>query len=914
MQLGRHILFAALALALSVSTVDAGRLDLNFLPPDLPPSNICNAAPELFDEDETQVSESEEPGPQVLDDSGRLEFLTSDIKRLRRKIPDDAFDFIMALITRKAELDPTYAGIEETLDRAETYVAAHRLDQLYNAGLIPDLAAQLTEMNWSQTVRLSRYFRDGIGVDQDRDFATNLIIDQAYLGNANALLEVLRMQLHDDEPDVWLLDLEETARLAFGGLVGKLNSGLCNRVERIAREYLDGDLLEPNPQLAFAWRKFAADMGGAKAAWRVVEHHLSATGVELDQSAVRHYLQQAVANGVVIMPENVDDLIASGAKTEEEIRRILGLNQAREGSSNRLSAVPYFELDVRIIATSIAEDSIYLQYLKEVADLPHPPAPILTELAKETLLRKGRWKAEQEAEALLRQATDLGDPQAALLLADILLRKPADTDRVEEAEALLIHAVESLGHPPAMKELDALYRCRLPDSPRLSEAKFWADAYRATGTEPVTASPTDLARFDPRYEPEAVAQIQSLAIAGHGKSAGDWLQLLQSDRTTSDDTLRYWAARVARSDTALEQYMSSEYELSLTAQERRNAIELFRRIYLDVGSSISLDLALTLIQDAGRDPVVASQIEQLLTNSARRGQGAAIRMLHRLTGRDAADIYRKFAADIEARGDFVAFVFAAPFVSDITFDRYMERAVALMNCNSKDVTELVEAFASRNRTEQALHWVKVGMAMEGGNSLFKLGLSDRQSQDFNRGVSIAHDTLHLPADSSDAFDHHRQLFLAQSDPAGPEFNPTSAAAHLATIFRSASRKEYIWAVQQYRNADLRVRKELDRVIDIKSALRRSAQRNDHVAQYELGLILRSLAKDQSDLKESLHWLSLAAETGNTKAMVDLAYSIGFGVGRDADPKLALIWLDRADSIAAGSSGEFRNIFRAMVSE
>ena len=899
---------------LAAGPASAERLTLSFLPPDLPPSNICNAEPERFDEDETQIAEAEEPGEQTLDNTGLIQFLTSDIHNLQRDDPDGAFEFILALITRRAELDPDYAGIEETFDRVDTYLAAGRLDELEQAGLIQSLTDRLLEMSWSEAVRLSRFYLNGIGVQQDRDFAMMLILDQAYLGNAHALLEVLRMQLRGEEPEDWNLEPEETARLAFGGLVGRLNRGLCNRAERIAREYLDGDLLTPNPELAYAWRKFAADMGGAEAAWRIVEHHLSAPASEKDEETIRQYLQTAVANGFVVLPETVDQMIERGARTEDEIREFLGIDHARTGHAERVSAVPYLGLDVRITTASIAEDSDFLKYLREVSQLPGVPARIYMALGKEIMLRAGRWAGAEEAREFFTRAAELGEPEALIRLAELQLGEAKDPGALAQAEALLLEAVDRHGEPAAMKALSALYRCQLPDSPRREEADFWAQAYRAANVEPFDGSANTLARLDPLRDPEAIARIQSLAIRGHSGSTADWLQYLQSDRMTPDSSLRYWTDRVSRSEVALERFIGQEFDLALTPGERRSAIELYRRIYLDIGSAVSLDLALALIEDTGRDPDVAAEIIELLSNSARRGQGASIRLLARLTGKDPAEVYAEFAEDIETRGDLVAMTFAAPFVDDATFERYMRRATSMMNCSTKDVAELTEAYAARGRDADVLRWIRISQTLEGGNSLMNLGVTMQQVDDFGRGLSIAHDMLDRPLGNTGRFDRLRQDYLRVSNSNSPAFDAETAGRYLGEIFQIADRQQYRWALARYRSADASVRRAVDRIIDLRAALTRAAQGGDHVAQYELGMFLRAVAEKRADLETSTDWLAKSAEAGNPDAMFEYAQAVAFGIGQKADPRLGLIWLDRAQRLDPGRGDELRALLSAQVSE
>lgn len=914
MRTGRSILSLALPLLMFPAPVLAERLTLTFLPPDLPPANVCNVEPERFDESETQEAEAEGGTGGVLDNSGRLGFLSSDIHNLTRQDADRWFDFIMALISRRAELDPGYAGVSETFERIETYLAADRLDELAQTGLIQSLTYGLDQLSWSETVRLSRFYLNGLGVEKDRAFATNLILDQAYLGNADALMEVLRLQLRGGEVGDWSLSAEETAQLAFGGMIGRMNRGLCARAERMAREYIDGDLLTPNADLAYAWRKFAADMGGGEAAWRVVEHHLNATGERKNEAALRHYLSLAVTNGFVVMPEDAEDLVETGAQTEEEIRRVLGHNHGLVGSAERSSAVPFLVLDVRRPTTSISEDGAYLQYLREISTLPGVPGHVLTRLAKEVLLRKGRWNGEAEAMPVLLNAVALGDAEAMTMVAEMLLRRRDDPESFREAETLLIDAVTRHGHSEAMWSLDTLYRCQSVHAPMLAEAEFWAQAGRAADIEPVSISATDLARMDAALEPEIAARIQSLAIKGHSGSAADLLQHLQSNPLAPEVALNHWAKRVSQSDVSIEKFVGQEYELALTPGQRHAAVELFRRVYLDVGASISLDLAVILTEHAGRNPVVAAEILQILNNSGGRGQGAAIRLLMRLTGSDPEEVYAQFAPTIEDRGDFIALMVAAPFLTDDAFEKYMNRAVSIMSCTTKDVLELADAYAARNLSDEAAHWLTVGQAIEGGNSLSRLGLSTRQMSDFNTGLTMFRDPLARPIAGRDVFDQLRQKYLAVSSPEAPDFDAVQAGAVLAEVFQLPDRKAFLWALNQYRKADRTVRTEADSRIDIRSGLVDAAEAGDPVAQYETGLLLRATAMTPGDLESSTRWLERAAEAGHGEAMVEYAYATAFGIGRPADPKLGLVWLDRAEDLFPGKGRDLRVMLSAMVSE
>ncbi|OYX43890.1 MAG: hypothetical protein B7Z02_08020 [Rhodobacterales bacterium 32-67-9] len=907
------LLLAICATLLATQPAQAERLTLNFMPPVLPGSDVCNAEPE--EREATEIQDGAQDGEQqasAVQEAAFVGYLIRDIRQFTNDDADRWFDFIMLLITRRAELDPGFAGVEEAFARIDLYIAAGRLVALQDLGAIDGLARRADELSNSQRVRLARLYQGGIGVAQNPELAQSLITTAAFAGNADALMEVLRLMLAGESVETWDLSIDETATLAFGGMVGQMNRGICDRAERMAREYEDGDILTPNPDLAYAWRKFAADMGGAEAAWRVVEHHLAATAPDKDNAALLHYLRLAVRNGYAVGPEAVSAVVDSGAATEAEIRRILGHNFNRVGAVRRRTAVPYLQLEARLTGELSAAENDRLLYLREIAALPGAPASVLTQLAQEILQHRGRWAAEDEATALLERAAARDDPEAILLLAEILLRYRDEAAKASRAETLLIDAVSRLGKGEAMDALDALYRCQLPAAPMLSEARFWAGNYRAADIAPVGVSPTDLAKYDTAMEPEAIAKIQSLALLGHGSSTADQLQLIQSDPVASDAALRFWADRVSRSDQALEDYVKQEFELALTSGERNSAIEVFRRAYLDIGPSISLDLAVVLVEHAGRYPEVAEEIEALLTQSAERGEGAAIRLLQRLTGRDGEAVYQTYAETIGARGDFLALMYAAPYVPDDRFDDYMDRAISIMTCGTKDTAELADTYAARNRPDQALHWLRVGLAMETGHVLAKLGLSDRQISDFDRGKPVPVATLGAVSLARSDVDAARRLFLQLTDPDDPGYDPDTAAGHLETILRAGDPAALSWVLAQYRRADRRLRAAIAARVDIGIIADRVTDAGDSAAQFELGMLLRTDASGDADLNASAQWLLRAAEAGHSDAMVEYAFALAFGLGIPADPQYAGTWLQEAENLGNPGARDMMTLLAATV--
>ena len=196
----------------------------------------------------------------------------------------------------------------------------------------------------------------------------------------------------------------------------------------------------------------------------------------------------------------------------------------------------------------------------------------------------------------------------------------------------------------------------------------------------------------------------------------------------------------------------------------------------------------------------------------------------------------------------------------------------------------------------------------------RLGLSNRQIDDFARGTSIATDFLSSPSPAAGRYERLRQLYLAASDPNAPNFDPDAAGQHLTSILSHSARDEYFWALAQYRETDPAVRRVVDTAIDVRAGLTSAAEKGDTGAQFELALLSRTLAENTSDLEVSADWFNTAAEGGHSGAMVELARAIGFGIGQKPDPKLALIWLDRANRLNPNEGRELRVILEAMIAE
>jgi TPR repeat protein len=890
-----------------ITPVQADTLDLAFMPPAVVPQDLCIPGA-TTDEEDTDIG----LGDDELTDELRIRYIQRDIRNLQADDANRWFDFIMTLIDWEAELDPAYAEAGAILARIALYIDAGRLDELRDLRLIDQLRQSTNPLPNAARMVLAQYYLSGTGVAQDIGYANNLIREAAYGGNPDALFSIARSILQGEPIPEWDAPLDMTVTLAFGGMLGQMNADVCRHAEKIAQEYLDGDVVTRNPEIAYAWYKFGADLGGATAAWRIVEFHLEADAARKDNAEMLKYLQLAVARGIAVDAVQAEHIRAASDLDDAQLRDILGFNFSADDGRTRPSLSGYFQLTVNLDSEVPSKDSPYLTYLTELTQFDTAPGWVFTTLAQEILLRKGRWAGEAEAMALLEEAVRRGDALGMQMLATMLVRYRDDPAQLNRAANLLAEAVSRFGKMSAMNDLDGLYRCQSNDAPLLEQADHWAAAFRATQSETVGVSPTDLIVLDPYKAPETLAQVQSQALRGDPQSLANYLELVQVDPLATDDAQRIWASRTDGSAKALENFAELEFTLATNPAERDLAVELFRRIYLNNGVTTALDLSVALTEDNSRDPTIAADITGLLTMAGNRGEGAAIRLLSRLPDgeRTPQTVFAQFAQVIEERGDFLALMFAIPYISTDKTDDYIDRAVSLMTCGTKDAEELGDAYAILQSPELSYHWRQIGLNIEYGHVLAKLAISDRQMDAYGTGAAPTQRQVFERALSEGDLTAHRSLFLLTANPDLPSYDPTAAASHLTALLAFADEQSFV--LENYRIAAPEVRAAIAAQQDIGGLLLRAAQGGDIVAKREYALVLRDTAASLTDLQSSVRWLTEAAEGGDIEAMAELGRAMALGIGVPQDSLGALKWLEQAERVGNADAAALARLLRLQV--
>ena len=121
----------------------------------------------------------------------------------------------------------------------------------------------------------------------------------------------------------------------------------------------------------------------------------------------------------------------------------------------------------------------------------------------------------------------------------------------------------------------------------------------------------------------------------------------------------------------------------------------------------------------------------------------------------------------------------------------------------------------------------------------------------------------------------------------------------------------VWAIAQYEDADRRVKEAVRESYDIFQAFEIAANEGFPRAQFEWGMHLRNAAESPEDLEASAGWLLLAAQAGSSRAMTEYGFALGLGIGVERDATLALIWLQKAQSLGSLRARHVAQMVRAM---
>ncbi|WP_106746443.1 tetratricopeptide repeat protein [Yoonia maritima] len=877
-------------IATSAQEASTNVLDLEFLPPEITPSHIC--VPRAPDADTIETWRNWD-GVRLPNVDHAL--IKRDINRLQQINASYWLETIELIITRLAEADPSYAGNNALLARISAMVAAGAFEELSSQQLIAQLAADEELLSPRIKTALSGYFRNGLGVERDVEHADALLVDAGYSGNADALLTLTKRELAGTSPEGWDVAPELAVTMAFGSLVGELNPSICDRVARIAREYSNGEIVRPNPQLAHDWFRFAADLGDSNSAWKIVEFHMLAENFEKDNDVLLHYLTQAADAQLPYAQIALGRVYETGALVERDLDRTLQLFRAAAKSGGRpgLTRLALF-LETYADRYPGTNDE-RLAALNNLAEHPGAAGWVFSRLADDVYERKGRWGGQAEALVYLERAAELGDMDGSINLAINLVAQRSGEHEIERAVDLLSYSVSALGGVNPAKLLHGVFMCQAPDSPRVQEAQYWQSIEAATGTSNVEIAARDLIELDNEDDALTIALIQSHALYGRAKAMASYLKYLENSPDTTPEMLAFWHEYSNQYTSVLEALADLEFELAENPAERIVAFSLLRQEYKLSGAPAALALAQAILDYQSDTEFSTADVRTLLEAPAGEGQGAAMQLLAALDPSDDSGraVFEQFADVIEANGDFDALLFAVPFLEAEKQENYLSRAAGIIPCDYKNVMAMSRLYLEIGNSENAVHWMRIAEYLMEDNPWTMVDLA--RSELNVLGVEAAPKAMDLFERAAALGDVNapRGMFdlLVTND--AETYDPERAALLITQAMDDPEHAYLNRFLGAYRGANDEVKAEIESRLDMPQVYMVAAESGDIFSMRTYALYLRENAANTTDLATSTEWLARAAEGGDTTAMAELGYALAFGIGTEADLDNAVVWLERA---------------------
>ena len=882
--------FCALGLGLFAGTMVSGEtVSLVFEPPEIAREPICIAG--LADE-QLEAMWTGWAGDVLPDRAPDL--MRRDMKRLMELDAIKWFSTIEKVYALMPSVDSQFGPDRAMLERAALLIAAGRLKELTNQRLVDQLMASKQGGSPRMLNTLSDYLMQGIGIKQDKEKATAMLVAAGYGGNADALLKIVALQQAGTVVPGWDVPQDIAVTMAFGALVGKLDPMICDRVSRIAREYMNGEIVTQDVAMAETWFKFAADLGDTSSAWKIAEMHIRSEDLVKSNGTLVTYLTKAADGGLPFAQVTLGRAYELGALVPQDTERARALYAASAEFGDRAGVVRNVLFLQAEAKANKAKLPAYRAALADLAKRPDAPGWAFIGLAEVVLEEKGRWAGEAEAVALFEKAAALGDADAAKRLTPIRFRHaktPADFYAIIDE---VIETVHLQGEIDPMNGLKSAFTCRAPNAPQREEADYWRDISAATGTKTVEFSPEELLQLIARPDVQEMARLQSQALYGRPTALAQYMAVL--DRTDAPAAqIRFWQSYALRYEKVALSRGRLERKFAEIGQSIGDPATFFRMAIAEGDISAGVELAETLME--ANPQVYGPEATADLLPLAAAGNGAAMQLLTQtdpIRFPDTRAVFDAYAQVIEDRGDFDAILLAMPFLDTTeAVEDYKARATTLTDCSFDQVMLMVRAMGDIGDTETFAKWMNIAEFLSESDSwrMVKMGDTLRQFGDAHT-VTDQIDFFEVGYKAGSITAIHR-LLESFSKPGTPTYNPGRSADLFVDLIGRIDPVDVPHTLKRIASSPPAISSDVYARIDVEALYRTSADDGSAVAMLELGKIIRDRAVSADELAVSTDWIGKSAKLGEVDAMVAYADALAFGIGVNASREQALVWLGKA---------------------
>lgn len=867
----------------------AQNLVLDFAPPDVDVTPVCAAR--MSDVD-LMAEWGAWDGKSLPDrDVG---VINRDMRRLAEIDPMAWDPTIQRVITLLPGVSPGFTANHATLARIEQMIALGSLQELRSGGLVQQLLDRGEENSPRMLFVLSGFLSEGIGIERDTARGNDLLMAAGYAGNADALLALSHLAVQGRAPKGWDLDPKLAVTIAFGALVGQMDPLICDRIARIAREYANGEVVQRDHDLAVRWYRFAADLGDPIAAWRVAEYEIQSELVTKDNDVLLTYLALAAEGGLPYAQVALGRIYENGALVPRDLQRAQALYEASAAGGDRAGLIRLSGFLETQMQADPAQAQAFHATLDRLAALPDAPPWVFAKRAAHILDIDGRWAGQPAARVLLERGARIDDPAAILMLAQMDFGAAKDTPAFYAAVDRLIHAVVTLGEVAPTEDLQAAFICKAPEAPLLDEAKYWAGVEAAIGSSSLQLTDAALAELAENPDPLAMAALQTQALYGRATPLANLLAVMERDGSPASE-VAFWTAYADRFANVGTARAALALDAATTPDARSAALDSFRAAVAAGESGAPLKLAKALIQD-GTDAAKAEATD-LLRPLAEKGGGEAMALLAMAdpaTFPTKADIFRTYAAQIEARGDFWAILLAMPFLPDqASRDAYQARAITAMQCAFPEAIALATLAGGQGDVTETRRWLGIATHLAGQDTwqLVQLGDSYRSLLG-PEGEPVAR-ALYVQAYGLGSRTAVLRLLRIHGDPAAADYDQAQVVGLYLDLVARSDPGQITAVLDELSRKKTGLRQAIEARLDLDRLYADAAKAGNPAAMREHSRRLRAVAVSADDLAAATRWLVMASESGDVPAMVMLAQAYSVGVGVSPSIENARAWLERA---------------------
>jgi TPR repeat protein len=901
---GAKVAAAIALLFVQPAGLAAQAVPLVFEPPEMEVSPVCVAR--ASDEDLTAEWGAWDGSSLPDQDVG---LINRDMRRLAEIDPVAWDATIQRVIILLPGVSRGFKADHVILARIDQLIALGQLQQLKSEGLVQQLLDQGDESSPKILNALAGFLTDGIGIDRDTARGEELLMASGYGGNADALLTLSRLSVAGSAPEGWNVNPQLAVTMAFGSLVGQIDPLICDRINRIAREFSSGEVVMTDHELAVRWYRFAADLGDPIAAWRVAEYQLQSELVTKDNDVLIHYLTKAADGKLPYAQVALGRIYEAGALVPTDIARARTLYEIAAGKDDRAGLIRLSGFLETQLHTDPSVKSAFLDSLDRLARIDNAPPWVFAKLATHILDNQGRWAGQNAAHDLLTRGAALDDPGSIMMLAKI----DFGADRTEAAFYTtvdhLIHAVTTLGEAAPTADLQAAFMCKAPNAPLVEEALYWADAEASMGSSSFKFTGPDLRRLAENPDPLVMAALQTQALYGRATPLANLLAVLEHNGAPESE-VAFWTVYAAQFSSVATARATLALDQASTKPARAAALDQFRAAVQANDRGAALKLAKALLID--NDKAARAEALALLLPLSAEGNGEAMSLLpvaDRATYLSDRAVFEEFANVIDVRGDFVALMLAMPFLTDpADRETYRGRAISAMHCTFSEAVAFAAAMGAEGDLEEARRWLSIATQLVGNDGWQIVQLADsfrtllgpngeetalayyEQAYSMGNRTAVLRLMRIFGNPKTDAYDQDRVVSLYT------DLVSLSDPSEVSVILDDLSRK------------DESLRIAVEARLDVDQLYADAAAAGNPAAMREHARRLQIAAVTVDDLKESAKWLIQASEADDAPAMVMLAQAYSMGVGVPPSVEDARSWLIKAAEAGDATAIEMVKLF------